>query len=357
MAWIPGGTFGMGSEDFYPEERPVREAAVDGFWMDKHPVTVAEFRRFVKATGYVTVAERPLDPAQYPDADPARADAGSLVFRPTRGPVPLDDYRAWWAFVPGACWHRPEGPGSDTYTRGRHPVVHVVHEDALAYARWAGRALPTEAEWERAARGGLDGATFAWGDDELPGGRHMANTWQGEFPWRNPGSTATRHVARRRVPGQRLRAPRHERQRLGVDGRPFAVGTRTSAARAARPRRRTASRAWSSRAARTCARRATACATARPPARARRSRARRATSASAASCARHSDRARGVPRGAVKLPPPDPNESFGTPPDGNVRMPGPAVVHLMGPPGPEGGRVCDALLAWRPGALIVVARH
>ena len=185
MAWIPGGTFAMGSEDFYPEERPVREVAVDGFWIDEHPVTVAAFRRFVKATGYVTVAERPLDPALYPEADPAELTPGSLVFRPTRGPVSLDDYRAWWAFVAGACWRRPEGAGSDTYTRARHPVVHIAHEDALAYAAWAGRALPSEAEWERAARGGLEGATFAWGDDELPDGRHMANTWQGEFPWRD----------------------------------------------------------------------------------------------------------------------------------------------------------------------------
>jgi sulfatase modifying factor 1 len=185
MAWIPGGAFRMGSEDFYPEERPVREAVVEGFWIDEHPVTVAGFRRFAKATGYVTVAERPLEQALYPEADPAQLTPGSLVFRPTRGPVPLDDYRAWWEFVPGACWRWPEGAGSDTYTRARHPVVHIAHEDALAYARWAGRALPTEAEWERAARGGLDGATFAWGDDPLPGGRHMANTWQGEFPWQD----------------------------------------------------------------------------------------------------------------------------------------------------------------------------
>jgi formylglycine-generating enzyme len=181
MAWIPGGSFLMGSEDFYPEEQPVRSVEVEGFWLDEHPVTVGEFRRFVKATGYTTVAERPLDPAQYPDADPELLVPGSLVFRPTRGPVALDDYRAWWQYVAGACWRRPEGPGSDTYTRGRHPVTHVAHEDAAAYAAWAGKALPTEAEWERAARGGLEGKRFAWGDEDRP---EMANRWLGEFPWR-----------------------------------------------------------------------------------------------------------------------------------------------------------------------------
>jgi formylglycine-generating enzyme len=184
MRWVPGGAFLMGSDEFYPEERPVHEASVDGFWMDERLVTVREFRRFVKATGYVTVAERPLDPADYPDADPALLVPGSVVFRPTRGPVDLDS-GVWWHYVPGACWHRPDGPGSDTYTRGRHPVTHIAYEDAEAYAAWAGKALPTEAEWERAARGGLDGKRFAWGDEETPGGRWPANWWQGEFPWQN----------------------------------------------------------------------------------------------------------------------------------------------------------------------------
>jgi sulfatase modifying factor 1 len=183
MAWVPAGTFRMGSEAFYPEEQPVREVRVDGFWMDERPVTVAEFRRFVKATGHVTTAERVPDAADYPDADPAMLEPGSIVFRPTEGPVPLDDWRRWWHLVPGACWRRPEGLGSDTYTRARHPVVHIAYEDAVAYAEWAGKALPSEPEWERAARGGLDGATFAWGDEERPGGREMANTWHGEFPW------------------------------------------------------------------------------------------------------------------------------------------------------------------------------
>jgi formylglycine-generating enzyme len=185
MAWIPGGAFAMGSESFYPEEAPVHHVEVDGFWMDVHPVTAWQFRRFVRETGHVTVAERPLDPAQYPDADPALLVPGSLVFRRTRGPVDLLDYRQWWAYVPGASWKRPGGPGTSINGRDRHPVVHVAHEDAEAYARWAGKELPTEAEWEFAARGGLDGAAFAWGDDDMPGGKPMANTWQGEFPWQN----------------------------------------------------------------------------------------------------------------------------------------------------------------------------
>jgi formylglycine-generating enzyme required for sulfatase activity len=184
MAWIPGGTFRMGSEEFYPEEAPVREVAVEGFWLDEHPVTVAEFRRFVKATGHRTTAELAPDPADYPDADPDRLVPGSIVFRPTRGPIPLDDWRRWWHWVPGASWRQPEGPGSDVYTRARHPVVHVTHADAEAYAAWAGKVLPTEAEWERAARGGLDGARFAWGDESEPDGQRMANRWFGDFPWR-----------------------------------------------------------------------------------------------------------------------------------------------------------------------------
>src|SRR3954467_3057607 len=187
MAHIPGATFRMGAEGFYPEEAPVHRVTVDAFWIDPAPVTVAAFRRFVKATGYVTVAERPLEPADYPEGDPELLVPGSLVFAPTRGPVDLCDVSNWWRYVPGARWDRPEGPGSDAYTRARHPVVHVAHEDAEAYARWAGKALPTEAEWERAARGGLEGAAYAWGDDAAAGGGAMANYWQGEFPWQNLG--------------------------------------------------------------------------------------------------------------------------------------------------------------------------
>ncbi len=185
MVWIEGGSFRMGSEDFYPEERPVHTVAVDGFWIDEHEVTVAEFRRFVKATGHVTVAERPLDPAEYPDADPSLLKPGAMVFRKRSGPVNLDDYRNWWEYVPGASWRHPEGPGSTLDGRERHPVVHVAWEDVDAYAHWADKELPTEAEWEFAARGGLDGATFTWGDEFAPKGRMMANTWQGEFPWQN----------------------------------------------------------------------------------------------------------------------------------------------------------------------------
>ena len=191
MARVPAGEFLMGAEDFYPEEGPVRRVGVDGFWIDRHPVTVGEFRRFVKATGYVTVAERPLDPDHYPDADPAMLVPGSLVFRPTRGPVDLRDFRNWWHYVPGATWQRPEGPASDTYTRGRHPVTQVAYEDAAAYAAWAGKELPTETEWEYAARGGLDGAAFAWGDEFDPA---RANTWRGEFPWQHDGRPGTSPV-------------------------------------------------------------------------------------------------------------------------------------------------------------------
>jgi formylglycine-generating enzyme len=185
MIWIPGGDFVMGSNKFYREERPARAASVEGFWIDPHPVTNAEFCRFVRATGYVTASERAPDPAMYPDADPAFLVPGSLVFTKPDGPVDLRDYRAWWAYIPGADWRHPEGPESHIENRPDHPVVHVTFEDVTAYAAWAGKALPTEAEWEFAARGGLLDATYAWGEEFAPGGRAMANIWQGRFPWEN----------------------------------------------------------------------------------------------------------------------------------------------------------------------------
>jgi formylglycine-generating enzyme required for sulfatase activity len=185
MALVRGGNFGMGSDRFYPEEGPVREIEVGDFRIDTRPVTAAEFRRFVRDTGYVTVAERPLDAGDYPGADPELLVPGSLVFRKTAGPVPLTDVRNWWDYVPGASWRRPGGPGTSINGRDRHPVVQVAYEDAEAYAAWAGKELPTEEEWEYAARGGLEGADFAWGDEHFPGGEPAANTWQGEFPWQN----------------------------------------------------------------------------------------------------------------------------------------------------------------------------
>jgi formylglycine-generating enzyme required for sulfatase activity len=185
MRWIPGGEFLMGSDQHYPEERPAHRARVDGFLADATAVTNAEFAAFIAATGYVTVAERSLDPALYPGAHPDALRPGSLVFRTTDGPVDTRDYRNWWTWTPGACWRHPEGPGSHLKGRGKHPVVHIAFEDAEAYATWAGKALPSEAEWERAARGGLDRQEYCWGDELTPGGQHMANTWQGEFPWQN----------------------------------------------------------------------------------------------------------------------------------------------------------------------------
>jgi sulfatase modifying factor 1 len=185
MQWIPGGTFHMGSEDFYPEEAPVHEVRVDGFWMDRHLVTNVQFVRFVEATAYVTVAERALNPADFPGAPAENLVPGALVFQRSRGPIDLTDYTNWWAWVPGASWRRPLGPHSSIEGMAQHPVVHVAYEDAEAYGRWAGKELPTEAEWERAARGGLEGKKFTWGDEHFPDGKAMANSWQGEFPWQN----------------------------------------------------------------------------------------------------------------------------------------------------------------------------
>ncbi len=185
MRRIPGGVFTMGSDRHYAEEAPAHRVRVGGFDMDETAVTNRQFAAFVAATGYVTVAERPLDPAAYPSAAPHELAPGSTVFHMTAGPVDTRDFRQWWSWVTGACWRHPEGPGSSIRGRKDHPVVHVALEDAEAYAAWAGKALPTEAEWELAARGGLEGCEFAWGDELVPRGRHMANTWQGGFPWQN----------------------------------------------------------------------------------------------------------------------------------------------------------------------------
>jgi sulfatase modifying factor 1 len=197
MAWIPGGEFAMGSEDPrgtphggpdpMSDARPIHRVAVDGFWIDQTEVTNDQFAGFVRATGYVTVAERVPTAAEFPDAPPENLVAGSIVFTPPEGSVPLDDHLRWWAYVKGANWRHPLGPASNLDARGNYPVVQVAFEDAEAYARWAAKRLPTEAEWERAARGGSEGRPYSWGDEFRPEGQWMANIWQGTFPSKDAG--------------------------------------------------------------------------------------------------------------------------------------------------------------------------
>jgi len=197
MVEIPGAEFGMGSDEHYPEEAPVHRVRVDAFAIDRYQVTNRRYAAFVEATGYVTVAERPLDPADFPGAPAENLQPGSLVFTMTPGPVDLRHLNQWWTWTPGASWRHPEGPRSTLEGRDEHPVVHVAWEDTDAYAAWAGLALPTEAEWELAARGGIAGAAFAWGDEPESAGARLANYWHGDFPWRaDPGYGSTTPVGR-----------------------------------------------------------------------------------------------------------------------------------------------------------------
>jgi formylglycine-generating enzyme len=185
ITFIPGGTFRMGSDKHYPEEAPTHRVMVGDFWIDRTPVTNRQFRKFINETGHVTFAEIPPDPKDYPGALPHMLKAGSLVFTPPKQQVDLRDWSQWWNFKFGANWRKPYGPRSSISGLDNHPVVHVAYRDAEAYAKWVGKEIPTEAEWEFAARGGVEDKEFAWGDEFMPGGRPMAKTWQGEFPYRN----------------------------------------------------------------------------------------------------------------------------------------------------------------------------
>jgi len=196
MVWVPGGTFWMGCDhDEMSDARPWHLAYVDGFWMDRTEVTNEDFGRFVKATGYLTIAERRPDSKEFPGAPPESLVPGAVVFTPPGHPVRLDDHFQWWSYVKGASWRHPEGPGSDLRGRDRHPAVEVAWPDAIAYAEWAGKRLPTEAEWELAARGGQDRKKYGWGDEMNPGGRWMANIWQGRFPDENRAEDGYRGTA------------------------------------------------------------------------------------------------------------------------------------------------------------------
>ena len=185
MEWIPGGTFLMGSNDHYPEEAPAHYVSVNGFWMDKYPVTNARFSQFVEKTNYVTVAERKPKAEDYPGAWPEMLIAGSVVFQKPLHRVDLRNHFNWWSYVKGADWRHPLGIDSSFRGLEKHPVVHICYEDAASYAKWAGKELPSEAEWEFAARGGLEGAAYTWGNEFSSEGKLMANTWHGEFPIEN----------------------------------------------------------------------------------------------------------------------------------------------------------------------------
>jgi len=205
MVWIPGGVFWMGTEDptsmvcggrdSMPDARPVHLVEVDPFWMDATEVTNEQFAAFVDATSYVTVAEKTPRAEDYPGAPPDKLVAGSVVFTPPPNPVPLDQYLRWWSYIPGADWRHPEGPSSNLGGREKHPVVHISWDDAVAYAKWAGKRLPTEAEWEFAARGGRDREPYIWGDELTPDGKYLANIFEGEFPHLNTALDGYTHTA------------------------------------------------------------------------------------------------------------------------------------------------------------------